>query len=165
MTPPKKNAETKIPSKRTSSKKSSAKQKETPTEASVDFAGDDRSQCRDVGMDKICSEFCHDFQEEFWPRYLEEIRNPVMRRAHLAASFLAVYFIFRFLVLLEVGSLIFAPIVLFGIVFAAHKIITDTKPLLFEQPIFSVLAEFKVFALWCAGDLKRTMEAHNQQLK
>lgn len=92
---------------------------------------------------------------DYWPEFLESVQTPVLRNIHLIATALALYFVLRFLVDLEILSLIAAPVLHTGIVFAAHNIVENNKPLQFKNPLLASMAEFRMLALWCGGVLEQ----------
>ena len=108
--------------------------------------------------EKLQNEF-----ERFWPEFLTYHKDPVSRNVHIAATAIAIYLICRFLVELEIISLILAPLVHTGIVFAFHHFARGDKPLQRNSPVLATAGEFRMFFLWCAGRLKQEIEANDSQ--
>lgn len=94
----------------------------------------------------------------YWPEFLKSVKTPVLRNIHMIATALAIYFLLRFLVDLEILSLIAAPVLHIGIVFAAHNIVENNKPPQFNKPLLASMAEFRMLALWCGGVLEQEMQ-------
>lgn len=96
--------------------------------------------------------------ENYWPEFLDRVKEPVLRNTHLIATALAFYLLFRFLVDLEIFSLVAAPVLQIGIVLAAHNIVENKKPPQFDKPLLATFAEFRMLAMWCAGVLESQMQ-------
>ncbi len=90
---------------------------------------------------------------EFWPFYLNEHRKPATRWLHFAGSSLAL-FLFTLAIVSSRPGLVLAAI-LSGYAFAwvSHFGIERNRPASFKYPLWSLLADWKMWALMITGRL------------
>jgi len=88
--------------------------------------------------------------DEFWPFYVLEHSLPACRALHFIGSSLS-------LVVLAAGIfvnpwlLLAAPIVGYGFAWIGHFFIEKNKPASFKYPLWSFLADWKMWALMLTG--------------
>ena len=95
---------------------------------------------------------------EFWPHYVREHTHRGSRRLHFAGT-LAV-------VLLAVGVLatgrwwlaLALPAVGYGFAWPGHLLLERNRPATFRHPLWSLAADFKMFALMAAGRMDAEVE-------
>lgn len=90
---------------------------------------------------------------EFWPYYLREHSRPRTRALHYAGTTLvvaiAVYAALtgRWLWLLAI------PLAGYGFAWFAHFAVEQNRPATFTYPLWSLAADFKMWAMWLSGRL------------
>ncbi|MEG3179440.1 DUF962 domain-containing protein [Sphingomonas sp. LT1P40] len=95
---------------------------------------------------------------EFWPHYLREHAKPETRALHYAGTALT------FVALaagIWVSSWWFLAIPLFGYGFAwgAHFTVERNRPATFTYPTWSLVSDYRMFALWLSGRLGPHLKA------
>jgi len=109
---------------------------------------------RPVGTeDKIYTTF-----REFWPFYLSQHQNPRCRLQHflgtgLATALVGVTFLTR-----SFGWLFLALIVGYGFAWWGHFASEKNKPATFKYPLFSFLADWKMFWMMLTGNLDKEFQ-------
>lgn len=91
--------------------------------------------------------------QEFWPYYLGEHRNPICRILH----FLGTTAVFATIViaLITGKAWLFAilPILGYGPAWIAHFFVEKNRPATFTYPLWSLLADFKMWGYMMLGKL------------
>lgn len=91
---------------------------------------------------------------DFWPHYLAEHSRPLTRCFH----FLGTALLFPVLILAMTTSVYYlalAPVVGYGFAWVSHLTIERNKPTTFTYPLWSLLADFKMFGLIIAGKMHK----------
>jgi len=98
-------------------------------------------------------EILHNFKE-FWPFYVGEHRLKLTRRFHFVGTLIVIVLVilsFRFSAYL----LLAAPITGYGFAWYAHFFIEKNRPATFTYPVWSLIADFRMFALMVVGKMDR----------
>jgi hypothetical protein len=98
--------------------------------------------------------------EEFWPFYLNEHRKPLTRTLHFIGSTLGV---FVFIAAFAWGAPAFAPLGLlpgYGFAWFSHFVIEKNKPASFTYPLWSFIADWKMWALMLTGRIGSEVSRH-----
>ena len=98
--------------------------------------------------------------DEFWPYYLGEHRQPVTRTLHLMGTTLVLLIVICAAALREPRLLIAALFAGYGFAWVGHFFVEHNRPATFKYPLWSLRADFKMWALAVtgrlAGELQRT---------
>ena len=95
--------------------------------------------------------------EEFWPRYLQEHRNPTNRSLHCIGTSLAYVFISLALVF-SIRWLALAPVVGYGFAWIGHFLVERNRPATFTHPLWSLRGDFRMHARMLSGGLAIDLE-------
>lgn len=96
--------------------------------------------------------------EEFWPFYLREHSKPATRALHYIGTSLVVA-IAGYAVLMGHWALLFAlPIAGYFFAWLAHFTIEKNRPATFTYPLWSLIADFRMWWLWLSGSLKAELD-------
>lgn len=90
----------------------------------------------------------------FWHYYVNEHRSRLNRNLH----FVGTSFSLGWVVLALAFSpwfLLAAPITGYGLAWVGHFVVEKNQPATFRYPFWSLLADFQMFALMCAGRMDR----------
>lgn len=90
---------------------------------------------------------------EFWHRYLRAHAKPATRALHYAGSALVLLVLAASLATRHWLLLLAAPVVGYGCAWLAHFRIEHNRPETFGHPLWSLISDFRMFALFCAGRL------------
>lgn len=91
--------------------------------------------------------------EDFWPYYLREHGKPLTRAFHYGGSTLAILTLIAALSLrspwlfLAVAAAGYAP------AWISHSLIERNRPATFSHPLWSLIADFRMYGLWLMGKL------------
>jgi hypothetical protein len=98
--------------------------------------------------------------KEFWPYYLGEHSDPKTRSLHYAgtgAGLLCAAFA------VATGHPAFLPLALvpsYGAAWTGHRFIEKNRPATFTHPLWSLIGDFRMAGLWCAGKLEAEYKKH-----
>jgi hypothetical protein len=90
---------------------------------------------------------------EFWPFYLREHSKPATRAFHYAGTSLVVLIALAALVSGGWWLLAAMPVAGYAFAWASHMVVERNRPATFTYPAWSLIADFKMWALWLAGRL------------
>ncbi len=90
--------------------------------------------------------------EEFWPFYVREHSVPACRALHFIGSTLSLV-VLAASIFYNPWLLIAAPIVGYGFAWIGHFFIEKNKPASFKYPLWSFLADWKMWAKMLTGQM------------
>lgn len=94
----------------------------------------------------------------FWPYYLREHAQGRTRAIHIAGTSMAVLALAAALFTRD-GALALAALVLgYAPAWIAHFFIEKNRPATFRYPLWSLVSDFRMTALWFAGRLSPELE-------
>lgn len=100
---------------------------------------------------------------EFWPFYLREHAKEATRRIHFAGTGLVLVVLLGALVTGSWWLLILAAVVGYAPAWYAHFFVERNRPATFTHPFWSLISDFRMFFLWCAGRLESELKRHRVQ--
>ncbi len=101
---------------------------------------------------------------EFWPFYLREHSQPATRTLHFAGTTLSLALLFA-AVALHDGWLVPAAVVCgYAFAWVGHFFVEHNRPATFEYPLWSLAADWKMWALALTGRLAPELRRAGIQL-
>lgn len=95
---------------------------------------------------------------QFWPYYLREHAKPETRALHYAGTTLLVAIAVAALWTGDARLWIAVPIAGYGFAWGAHFFVERNRPATFTYPLWSLISDFKMWALWLTGRLGPELE-------
>lgn len=96
---------------------------------------------------------------EFWPFYLREHAKPGTRAFHYAGTSLVVLLAIAGIATGNSWLLIAMPVAGYAFAWASHAMVERNRPATFTYPAWSLMADFKMWALWLTGRLGAELAA------
>lgn len=93
----------------------------------------------------------------FWPYYVGEHAKPATRRIHFAGTATALACL-ALGVTVDAWWLAAAPVAGYAPAWLAHLTTERNRPATFTHPLYSLIADFHMFGLMCAGRMGREVE-------
>ncbi len=88
---------------------------------------------------------------EFWPFYVREHSVPACRALHFIGSSLAIAIVVAAVSRNNYPLLLAAPVVGYGFAWFGHFVIEKNKPASFKYPLWSFVADWKMWAMILTG--------------
>jgi hypothetical protein len=98
--------------------------------------------------------------EAFWPYYLREHSKSSVRWLHWVGTNLAVATLVTGIVTLQPWYLLLALLPGYGFAWVSHFFIEKNRPATFKYPAWSLLGDFKMWALMWTGKLGPEVARH-----
>ena len=96
---------------------------------------------------------------EFWPFYLGEHSKPATRTMHFIGSCGVLLNVAVSVALMQPWYLLGAPLIGYGFAWVSHFFIEKNRPATFTYPLWSLIADWKMWALMLTGRLERELAA------
>lgn len=97
--------------------------------------------------------------EEFWPIYLRAHASPRCRTLHYAASTAGLAGLLLALVTGGFWWLLAGIVAAYAFAWVGHFHVEGNVPLTFTHPLWSLRADYRMFALWLTGRLPEHLRA------
>jgi len=99
---------------------------------------------------------------EFWPYYVREHSHPGNRLLHFTGTLLLLALAVVMVALGWWWLALALPVVGYGFAWSGHLLLEHNRPATFRYPFWSLLADFKMFALMAVGRMGREIEKARQ---
>ena len=83
--------------------------------------------------------------EDFWPFYLNEHSNPINRKLHFVGTLILHLILLYVFFTGQIKLMIYIPFVGYGFAWYGHFFIEKNRPATFKYPLWSLVADFKMF--------------------
>jgi len=97
---------------------------------------------------------------EFWPYYLNEHSRPETRALHIAGTSVATALLVSSVAAASPWIAGVAVVAGYGPAWFAHFLIEKNRPATFRYPVWSLISDFRMAAMWFAGRLHREFDAN-----
>ena len=96
--------------------------------------------------------------QAFWPHYVSEHRNKLNRNLHFLGTSLVLLLVLMAAINANAWLLLGLPFAGYGFAWAGHYFVEKNRPLTFEYPLWSLIADFQMFAFMCLGRMDREVK-------
>jgi hypothetical protein len=96
--------------------------------------------------------------EAFWPFYLREHARPATRNWHYVGSTLAVFVLIAALVTQTWWAIALVPVSGYFFAWLSHAFVERNKPATFTYPLWSLIADYRMYAFFLMGKLDGELE-------
>ncbi len=90
---------------------------------------------------------------EFWPFYVREHNSPLNRRLHFIGTLLAMMSLGWGLATMNPLCFLLTPVFGYSFAWIGHFGVQGNKPATFKHPLWSLIADFKMFGLMATGKM------------
>ena len=90
---------------------------------------------------------------EFWTFYVHEHRNPLNRKIHFTGTFLAMVCVGWGVATMNPLCFALAPVFGYGFAWFGHFTVEKNRPAAFKYPLWSLIADLKMFGLIVTGKM------------
>ena len=101
---------------------------------------------------------------EFWPHYVLAHRHPVTRAFHLSGTLLGWFLLAAAVVLRKAWLVAAALAVPYAAAWFSHFFVEHNRPVTFDHPLWSWLADQRMVALMLAGKMSEEVRRCTQDL-
>lgn len=98
--------------------------------------------------------------KEFWPFYVAEHSRRGTRRLHFIGTTLALVCLMGFVATLDWRLLVAALLMGYAFAWVSHLFIEHNKPATFKYPLWSFIADWKMWSLMLAGKMDTEVQKH-----
>ncbi len=93
--------------------------------------------------------------QDFWPYYLAEHRLPSNRLLHYIGTALSLALLIYLLINQQWLYIPLCFVIGYGFAWAGHFLVEKNKPATFKYPVWSLLADYKMFGMALTCQLKK----------
>lgn len=97
---------------------------------------------------------------EFWPYYLSEHAKPATRALHFAGTAAGLFLAFVSLISGNYWLLLVALVCGYGPAWIGHYFVEKNRPATFRHPLWSLIADFRMFFFFITGRLGAELRRH-----
>jgi hypothetical protein len=97
---------------------------------------------------------------EFWPYYLSEHAKPATRALHFAGTAAGLFLAFVALISGNYWLLLVALVCGYGPAWIGHYFVEKNRPATFRHPLWSLIADFRMFFFFITGRLGAELRRH-----
>lgn len=95
---------------------------------------------------------------DFWPYYLREHSRKTTRALHYVGTTLVVIIALYAMIDQRWGLLFAIPLAGYFFAWLGHYGVEKNRPATFKYPLWSLMADFKMWAMWLVGRLRPELE-------
>ena len=102
---------------------------------------------------------------EFWPFYLGEHSRPATRRLHYLGTGGALLALAAAALLAQPWLVLAVPISGYGFALLAHFWVERNRPTTFRYPLWSLVSDLRMLALWASGRIDAEIARHRNDAR